>query len=142
MQLTQFIVGDPIGLYFMMSGLLRNREHEFDYLAKWFGVSNVMSQQISLGYNELYVFMLIVLFLDFSKKTYRKKEASEGREWERRFFSRVKSLPVFERLVKEVSGGSLEADQTGGIWSFDQEKAKEAKPPFSKLSEELKDGFK
>ncbi|KAK3050890.1 Oxysterol-binding protein 4 [Extremus antarcticus] len=80
--------------------------------------------------------------IEESQRALRKKEASEGREWERRFFSRAKSLPKFETLVKEAAGGNLEVDQTNGIWVFDQEKAKEAKPPFSKLSEELKDGWK
>lgn len=60
----------------------------------------------------------------------RRQEAAEGKEWQRRFFSRANSLPVFEKLIKEVPGGGLEQDQTGGIWVFDQEKAKNAKPPF------------
>ncbi|KAK5169696.1 Oxysterol-binding protein 4 [Saxophila tyrrhenica] len=80
--------------------------------------------------------------IEESQRALRRKEAGESREWERRFFSRVKSLPVFEKLIKEVPGGSLEQDQTNGIWVFDQEKAKEARPPFSGLSEELKDGWK
>ena len=80
--------------------------------------------------------------IEESQRALRKREAGEGKEWERRFFSRVNSLPIFERLIKEVPQGNLEESQTGGIWVFDQEKAKEAKPPFSKLSEELKDGWK
>jgi oxysterol-binding protein-related protein 9/10/11 len=80
--------------------------------------------------------------IEESQRALRKKEAQEGREWERRFFSRVKTLPASEKLIKEVPSGTLEADQTNGLWSFDQEKAKDAKPPFSKLSEELKDGWK
>jgi len=48
---------------------------------------------------------------------------------------------VVEKLIREVPGGSLEADQTGGAWAFSQEKAKNAKPPFSKLSEDLKNGW-
>ncbi|KAK3724078.1 Oxysterol-binding protein 4 [Vermiconidia calcicola] len=80
--------------------------------------------------------------IEESQRALRKKEAAEGKEWERRFFSRAKSSPPFEKLVKEVPGGSLEANQTDGIWVFDGEKAKEAKPPFAKLSEEIKDGWK
>jgi len=80
--------------------------------------------------------------IEESQRALRKKEGSEGREWERRFFSRVKSLPVFEKLIHEVPQGSLESDQTNGIWVFDGEKARDAKPPFSGLSEELKDGWK
>ena len=80
--------------------------------------------------------------IEESQRSLRKKETSEGREWERVFFSRANSLAVFDRLIKEVPSGSLEADQTNGIWVFDPAKAKDAKPPFSKLSEELKDGWK
>jgi len=80
--------------------------------------------------------------IEESQRALRKKEAAEGTEWERRFFSRAKTLPVFEKLIKEVPYGDLEAQQTNGIWVFDAEKAKDAKPPFSKLSEEMKDGWK
>ena len=77
--------------------------------------------------------------IEEAQRSLRKKEASESREWDRRFFSRAKSLPLFERLIREVPGGSLEADQTNGIWVFDQEKAKGAKPPFTDLSRELEE---
>ncbi|KAL1589131.1 hypothetical protein WHR41_01973 [Cladosporium halotolerans] len=75
--------------------------------------------------------------IEESQRAMRKQEAAEGKEWERRFFTRAKSLPTFERLVKEVPYGSLEIDQTNGAWVFDQEKASAAKPPFSALSEKL-----
>ena len=68
--------------------------------------------------------------IEEQQRALRKQEASEKREWERRFFTRVNSLPVFEKLMKEVPGGGVEADQTNGIWVFDQEKARNAKPPF------------
>lgn len=71
----------------------------------------------------------------------RKKEQAEGREWQSTFFSRTDSLPIFDQLIKEVPYGSLDKDQTGGIWVFDPTKAQNAKPPFSPLSEELKNGF-
>ncbi|KAI5360795.1 Putative oxysterol-binding protein [Septoria linicola] len=77
---------------------------------------------------------------EFQRAT-RKKEQAEGREWQRAFFSKTDKLPIFERLIKEVPYGSLEKDQTGGIWVFDQGKAANAKPPFSPLSEELKNGL-
>ena len=80
--------------------------------------------------------------IEESQRALRKKEKDEGREWERLFFSRAKTFGLFEKLIKEVQGGSLEEDQTNGIWVFDQDKAKDAKPPFSKLSEEMKDGWK
>jgi hypothetical protein len=67
--------------------------------------------------------------IENSQRELRKKEKEEGREWERRFFSRAESDPVFEKLAPVV-GGLLEADKTGGVWLWDAEKAKEAKPPF------------
>jgi len=80
--------------------------------------------------------------IEEQQRAMRKKEAGEKREWERRFFSRVNSLPVFDKLIKEVPHGDLEASQTDGVWVFDREKAKGAKPPFAELSQELGDGFK
>jgi len=75
--------------------------------------------------------------IEESQRAMRKKEAAEGTTWERRFFTQAKSVPVFEKLVKEVPYGSLELDQTNGAWVFDQAKASAAKPPFSALSEQL-----
>ena len=75
--------------------------------------------------------------IEEQQRALRKKEAAEGKEWERRFFSKAKSLPAFEKLIREVPGGSVDADQTGGIWVFDQEKARNAKPPFSELSAKM-----
>jgi hypothetical protein len=80
--------------------------------------------------------------IEESQRALRKKEASEGREWERVFFSKANSMEPFEKLIKQVPNGSTETDQTNGIWVVDKEKATNAKPPFSKLSEELKDGWK
>lgn len=92
------------------------------------------------------------------QRALRKREAGEGREWERTFFTKAKNLPAFEKLIKEVPHGSLvsqikvcvkevlltlwlqEQDQTGGIWVFD-EKAAEKTPPFHQLSEQLKEGW-
>lgn len=62
--------------------------------------------------------------IEEEQRALRKKEASEGREWERRFFKQVQTEPVAEKLMKEVPSGSLEQDQTGGIWVFLPEKAK------------------
>lgn len=76
------------------------------------------------------------------QRALRKKEASEKREWERRFFYRADKMPVAEKLIKEVPYGNLEVDQTNGIWIFDEDKAKDAKPPYSSLSVELQDGWK
>ncbi|KAK4570403.1 Oxysterol-binding protein 4 [Recurvomyces mirabilis] len=75
------------------------------------------------------------------QRALRKREASEKRQWERRFFTQAAKLPEIEKLIREVPYGSLETDQTNGIWIFDQEKARNAKPPFSALSEQLKNGW-
>ncbi|KAK4994591.1 Oxysterol-binding protein 4 [Elasticomyces elasticus] len=75
--------------------------------------------------------------IENSQRELRKKEAAEGREWERRFFTRVDSWPYVEKLLKEVPGAGIDADKTNGIWMFDREKARGAGPPFSALSEEM-----
>lgn len=59
----------------------------------------------------------------------RKQEKEEGREWERRFFSRTAKHPLFEKLAAKI-GEQINDNLTNGIWIFDQEKANEAKPPF------------
>ncbi|SMY20792.1 unnamed protein product [Zymoseptoria tritici ST99CH_1A5] len=76
------------------------------------------------------------------QRAQRKKEAAEGREWERTFFCKANGLPTFEKLIKEVPHGSLESDQTGGVWVFDENKAKNAQPPYNPLSTELQGGWK
>ena len=63
--------------------------------------------------------------IENSQREMRKKEAAEGREWERRFFSRVPNDPLFEKLARPI-GERIEADKTGGIWRFDVNKAKQA----------------
>jgi hypothetical protein len=61
--------------------------------------------------------------IENSQRDLRKKEIAEGREWQRRYFSKVESDPLFDRLAKPI-GEKIEADRTGGIWRFDVEKAK------------------
>jgi hypothetical protein len=80
--------------------------------------------------------------IENAQRELRKKEHAEGREWERRFFSKVddkgnkpEDEALFEKLAKIVGmigplGPGIEADKTGGVWRFDSEKAKAAKPPF------------
>lgn len=75
------------------------------------------------------------------QRAYRKKEQAEGKEWQRIFFTKTEHDPAFEKLIKEVPGGGLDKEATGGIWVFDVEKAKNAKPPYSPLSEVVKDGW-
>ncbi|KAH7401695.1 hypothetical protein BKA66DRAFT_565305 [Pyrenochaeta sp. MPI-SDFR-AT-0127] len=59
----------------------------------------------------------------------RKQEKDEGREWDRKFFSRAEEFPLFEQLAKQV-GESINDTQTNGVWVFDQQKAGAAKSPF------------
>ena len=80
--------------------------------------------------------------IETSQRNLRKQETADGREWDRTFFSKVPSLPVAEKLIKDVPAGSLEADQTNGMWAFDVSKARDAKPPYSPLSDTLKDGWR
>ncbi|KAF2834971.1 oxysterol binding protein-like protein [Patellaria atrata CBS 101060] len=71
--------------------------------------------------------------IENAQREMRKKEKEENREWERRFFTRKETSPVFEALVKK--GGlqeELDLDKTSGVWAFDSEKASSVKPPFRK----------
>lgn len=72
----------------------------------------------------------------------RKQEKEEGREWERRFFTRTDKFPLFERLAEKI-GEQVNDSLTNGVWIFDQDKASQAKPPFhgdiqSPVKEEVK----
>lgn len=67
--------------------------------------------------------------IEESQRELRRKEQAEGREWERRFFTRLNGDPLFEKLAKPI-GEKIESDKTGGIWRFDGNKASNAKPPF------------
>ena len=64
--------------------------------------------------------------IENSQRELRKKEQSEGREWQRRFFTRSATAdPVFEQLVKAIPGERIESDKTGGVWRFDESKKNE-----------------
>lgn len=68
--------------------------------------------------------------IENSQRDLRKKEQAEGREWERRFFSRVDTHDkAFETLAAPI-GERIEADKTGGVWRFDSAKASNSRPPF------------
>lgn len=64
--------------------------------------------------------------IENSQREMRKTEQATGTEWQRRFFTKVPSDATFESLIKMVPGGAVDADQTNGIWKFDQAKAKGA----------------
>jgi len=67
----------------------------------------------------------------------RKKEQAEGKEWQRTFFTRADKAENLEMLMKEVPSGSIEADQTNGVWEFDQQKAVKAQKPYNEMSKQI-----
>lgn len=67
--------------------------------------------------------------IENQQRDMRKKEKDEGRKWERRFFTRAETHPVFDTLSKPI-GESINDTATNGIWMFDPEKARNSQPPF------------
>jgi hypothetical protein len=65
--------------------------------------------------------------IENKQREMRKKEKEEGREWERRFFTRVKENKTFSDLAGKV-GEAVNDDVTDGVWVFDEEKAKKYAP--------------
>ena len=65
--------------------------------------------------------------IENEQRAMRKQEQEEGREWQRRYFTRVAEDPVFSRLAPKA-GMQAEADKTNGIWVFDDEKYKKVHP--------------
>jgi len=70
--------------------------------------------------------------IENEQRELRKKEKEEGREWERRYFTRVMDDPVFTRLA-ESSGIVAEEGKTDGIWVFDEKK-------FAQIAEKARTG--
>jgi hypothetical protein len=61
--------------------------------------------------------------IEVSQRELRLQEKAEGRTWERRYFSLVDTCPILEKLGPHI-GLAPEADKTGGIWRYDEAKAK------------------
>jgi len=61
--------------------------------------------------------------IEVSQRELRQKEKTEGRTWERRYFSLVENDPTLTTLGPTI-GLLPEADKTGGVWRFDEAKAK------------------
>lgn len=60
--------------------------------------------------------------IENSQRELRKKEQAEGREWQRRYFTRGQAPEkLFEELARPI-GERIEADKTGGVWRFDEGK--------------------
>ncbi|KAK7530260.1 oxysterol binding protein-like protein [Phyllosticta citribraziliensis] len=57
-------------------------------------------------------------FIENQQRELRRKEREDGREWERRYFTKAEQNPVFEKLAKVIEE-PVEADKTNGVWSFD-----------------------
>jgi len=57
--------------------------------------------------------------IENAQREMRAKEKSEGRVWERRYFSQVENDQVLEKLAP-VIGLLPEPEKTGGIWRFDR----------------------
>lgn len=66
--------------------------------------------------------------IENQQRDMRKKEASEGKQWERRFFTQEKGLAEYDKLSKELPSEirSIDTDKTNGVWVFSREKAKKA----------------
>ncbi|KAI9887337.1 MAG: Oxysterol binding protein [Watsoniomyces obsoletus] len=59
--------------------------------------------------------------IEHDQRELRKKEQQEGREWERRYFSRVQTDSVVDALAPKI-GEKSEPEKTGGIWRWDEGK--------------------
>ncbi|KAI4126505.1 MAG: hypothetical protein LQ338_003724 [Usnochroma carphineum] len=71
--------------------------------------------------------------IENAQRELRRKEQAEGREWERKFFSRKeRGEGWWEELAKFCGAGGerIESEKTGGVWRFDEGKAREARRPF------------
>lgn len=67
--------------------------------------------------------------IENQQREMRKKEKEEGREWQRRFFTRAEKHPIFEKLAGKI-GEQVNDPLTNGIWLFDADKASNSSPPF------------
>ena len=100
-------------------------EHQDDFETRraWQKVSNAInSGDMDLTSAEKSI-------IEVRQREMRKQEKEEGREWERKFFSRADKFPLFEQLAEKV-GEPLNDNQTNGVWIFDQQKATAAKSPY------------
>jgi hypothetical protein len=71
MQITQFLVGLPIAsLYGAIPGCCPAAVSKDDLIASLLGVSGYWSKFIAMSFNIAYVSYLVVLFLDFARRSY------------------------------------------------------------------------
>lgn len=62
--------------------------------------------------------------IEVAQRKLREQEKAENRTWTRRYFTMVEKDETLEKLGPAI-GVTPEADKTGGIWRFDEEKAKQ-----------------
>jgi oxysterol-binding protein-related protein 9/10/11 len=71
--------------------------------------------------------------IEHAQRELRIKEKSEGRMWQRRYFTVQISDPVLNQLASRVGlSDHGDSDKTGGLWRFDRAKAEKVaaeKPP-------------
>ncbi len=72
--------------------------------------------------------------IENEQRALRQLEQTEGRTWDRRYFSLVESDPILTSLAPAISM-SVDADKTGGIWRFDLKKAEALKNTTDKKTE-------
>lgn len=72
--------------------------------------------------------------IEVAQRELRQLERSEGRVWERRYFSQVESDATLDSLGPNISLNP-EADKTGGIWRFDEAKLKANKAKTEEAQE-------
>jgi oxysterol-binding protein-related protein 9/10/11 len=53
--------------------------------------------------------------IENQQREMRKKEKEDGKDWERRYFQRIESEPVFDELAHLI-GETAESEKTGGVW--------------------------
>jgi len=53
--------------------------------------------------------------IENQQREMRKKEKEDGKDWERRYFQRIESDPVFDELA-HIIGETAESEKTGGVW--------------------------
>jgi len=78
--------------------------------------------------------------IENAQREMRAKEKTEGRLWQRRYFSvRTDPDPVLESLAHHVGlSDHGDSDKTGGLWRFDKAKADKARSQGAPTEEEAK----
>jgi len=61
--------------------------------------------------------------IEVAQRELRQQERAEGRIWERRYFTKVDNDPILTQLGP-IIGMGLDEDKTGGVWRYDENKAK------------------